>query len=89
MPKYDNDPPVLLCSRAFARDDHYLAPCISLRRDTKLSLTSLHTDRGMALTSSLMASLRSVMVLGFLRYTRIEICTHEIRNFTEITPGMI
>ena len=47
-----------------------------LRRSTKLSLISLRTDRGMARISSLMmASLRSVMVLGFLKYTRFEICT--------------
>ena len=37
-------------------------------------MTSLHKDRGMALTSSLMASLRSVMVLCFPEYTQIEIC---------------
>ena len=40
--------------------------------------TSLHTDRGMALISSLMASLRSKVVLGFPEYTQIEICTRSV-----------
>ena len=38
-------------------------------------MTSLHTDRGMALISSLMASLGLVMVLCFFDYRRFEICT--------------
>ena len=50
-----------------------------LRRGTKLSVTSWHTDRGMAPTSyNLMASLRSVMVLGFPGYMRFEICTRSV-----------
>ena len=29
MPKHDGGQPVLVYSRAYARDDHYLVPCIS------------------------------------------------------------
>ena len=54
------------CFRAFAQYDHYVFSSVHLlRRSKKLSMTLLHTDREMALSFSLMASLRSVTALGF------------------------
>ena len=78
MPKHGNDPR-FLCTL-----DHLLEmTTIQLRafldaQNTKFSMTFLHTDRELALISTLMASLRSVMVQGFPEYMWIEICTRSL-----------
>ena len=45
MLKHDGDQPILVYSRAFSRDDHHLAPCISWGSARSCPMTSLPTDR--------------------------------------------